>query len=272
MLRRAQFWLCSHSSPFGNASQSDGPGPGPREVVIDPPCRAGEVPGPTPDHPFQSPELDLCRLVHDPRRIADRGPSLLHRRSGGTVFRQHPGGVGHCPPPHLQQRGRFPPSKRIVQICAISLWRTSGGRRRRELVGFGSMAALFSSRAPMEAAKPGSWSRSTDVFCGWQGRRAARRPSGRRPSRFPRPRVPLRGAHINPCGPTGCRQSLHQCQTQGDAYEATRSGIARPGGRRKSLCRERPRPGFEAPGAGLPYDGPSPQDPRTTGHLNTQPI
>ena len=45
-------------------------------------------------------------------------------------------------------------------------------------------------RVAMEAAKPGSWSRSTDVFCGWQGRRAARRPSGRRPSRFPRPRVP----------------------------------------------------------------------------------
>ena len=156
--------------------------------------RAGEVPGPTPGHPFQSPELDLCRLVHDPRRIADRDPSLLHRqpprRSGGTVFRQHPGGVGHCSPAHLQQRGRFPSSKRIVQICAISLWRPSGDRRRRELVGFASMAALFSSRAPMEAAKPGSRSRSTKVFCGWQGRRAARRPSGRRPSRFPRPRVP----------------------------------------------------------------------------------
>ena len=83
----------------------------------------------------------------------------------------------------------------------------------------------------MEAAKPGSRSRSTKVFCGWQGRRAARRPSSRRPSRFPRPRVPLRGARINPCGPTGGQQALHQCQTQGDAHEATRSGIARPGGR-----------------------------------------
>ena len=124
----------------------------------------------------------------------------------------------------------------------------------------------------MEAAKPGSRSRSTKVFCGWQGRRAARRPSSRRPSRFPRPRVPLRGARINPCGPTGCRQALHRYQTQGDAHEATRSGIARPGGRRKSLGRERPRPDVEAPGAGLPYDGPSPQTPRTTGHLNTQPI
>ena len=69
-------------------------------------------------------------------------------------------------------------------------------------------------------------------FVGGQGRRAARRPSSRRPSRFPRPRVPLRGAHINPCGPTGCRQALHQCQTQGDAHEATRAGIARPAGGR----------------------------------------
>ena len=81
MLRRAEFWPCSNESPFGNASQSDGPGPGPREVVIDPPCRAGEVPGPTPDHPFQSPGLDLRRLVHDPRRIADRDPSLIHRQA-----------------------------------------------------------------------------------------------------------------------------------------------------------------------------------------------
>ena len=93
-----------------------------------------------------------------------------------------------------------------------------------------------------------------------------------RPSaqRFPRLRVPLRGAHINPCGPTGCRQALHQYQTQGDAHEATRSGIAWPGGRRKSLGRERSC--FEAPGTGLPYAGPNPQDARTTGHLNTQPI
>ena len=151
MLRWVEFWLCWKASPFGNASQSDGPGPGPREVVLDPPCRAGEVPGPTPGHPFQSPELDLCRLVHDPRRIADRDPSLLHRppprRSGGTVFRQHPGGVNHCSPAHPQQRGRFPLSERTVQICAISLWRTSGSRPRRELVGFASMAALFSSGA-----------------------------------------------------------------------------------------------------------------------------
>ena len=43
-------------------------------------------------------------------------------------------------------------------------------------------------------------------------------------------------------------------------------------GRRKSLGRERPRPGFEAPGAGPPPDGRNPQDARTTGHLNTQPL
>ena len=165
--------------------------------------------------------------------------------------------MNHCSPAHPQQRGRFPPSKRIVQICAISLWRTSGGRPRRELVGIRLNDRLI--RFPpvaMEAAKPGSRSRSTESFL-WvvQGRRAARRPSGRRPSRFPRPRVPLRGARINPCGPTGCQQALHQCQTQGDAHEATRSGIARPGGRRKSLGRE--RSGFGAPDTGLPYDGPN---------------
>ena len=191
------------------------------------------APGPS----FQSPGLDLCRLVHDPRRIADRDPSLLHRppprRNGGTVFRQHPGGVGHCSPAHPQQRGRFPSSKRIVQICAILLSRPSGGRRRRELVGVRlNDRPLQFPRPAMEAAKPGSRSRSTKVFCGWQGRRAARRPSSRRPSRFPRPRVPLRGAHINPCGPSGGQQALHQYQTQGDAHEATRSGIARPDGGR----------------------------------------
>ena len=111
----------------------------PGGLVIDPPGRAGEVLGPTPDHPFQGPELDLCRLVDDPRRIADRDPSLLHRqphrRSGGTVFGQHPGGVGHCSPAHPQQLGRFPLGERTVQICAISLAGPSGGRRRRELVG-----------------------------------------------------------------------------------------------------------------------------------------
>ena len=46
-------------------------------------------------------------------------------------------------------------------------------------------------RPSMEAAKPGSRSRSTDVFL-WvvQGRRVARRPPSRRPSRFPRLPVP----------------------------------------------------------------------------------
>ena len=115
----------------------------------------------------------------------------------------------------------------------------------------------------MEAAQPGSRSRSTKVFCGWQGRRAARRPSGRRPSRFPRPRVPLRGAHINPCGPTGCRQALHQCQTEGDAHEATRSGIARPGGRRKSLGRERAR--FRSSGYRASIRRPKPPGPPNNG-------
>ena len=47
---------------------------------------------------------------------------------------------------------------------------------------------------------------------------------------FPPPPRSTDGAHINPGGPRGCGQPLHQCQTHGDAYEATRSGIARPGG------------------------------------------
>ena len=34
-----------------------------------------------------------------------------------------------------------------------------------------------------------------------------------------------------------------------------------PAGRRKSLGRENPRPGFEAPGAGLPHEGPTPRTP-----------
>ena len=135
------------------------------------------------------------------------------------------------------------------------------------------MTALFSSpHTAMEAARPGSRSRSTDVFCGWfkdGAQRAGRQTVG--PAVFPAPAFHGRSA-INPCGPTGGRQAVHQYQTQGDAHEATRAGIARPGGRRKSLGRERFRPDFEAPGAGLPYDGPNPQNARTTGHLNTQPI
>ena len=66
------------------------------------------------------------------------------------------------------------------------------------------------------------------------------------------------GAHINPCGPTGGRQAVHQCQTQGDAYEATRAGRTQPDA--VELGRALPRPGFGAPGTGLPYDGPNPQD------------
>ena len=200
MLRRGEFWLCSYSSPFGRVGRPDGPGPGPREVVIDPPCRAGEVPGPTPDPPFQSPGLDLCRLVHDPRRIADRDPSLLHRqparRNGGTVFRQHPGGVNHCSPAHPQQRGRFPLSERTVQICTILLSRPSGGRRRRGLVGFGSMTALFQFPARGNGSGQARLQEPLyESFLWVAGRRAARRPSGRRPSRFPAPAFHGRSTH-----------------------------------------------------------------------------
>ena len=84
----------------------------------------------------------------------------------------------------------------------------------------------------MEAAKPGSRSRSTKVFCGWSG--PARSAPPVRPSAqpFSPPPRSTDGAHINPCGPSGCQQALHQCQTQGDAHEATRAGIARPAGGR----------------------------------------
>ena len=44
---------------------------------------------------------------------------------------------------------------------------------------------------------------------------------------FPPPRS-TDGAIWNQSGPSGCRQALHQCQTHGDAYEATRAGRARP--------------------------------------------
>ena len=102
-------------------------------------------------------------------------------------------------------------------------------------------------------------------FFGGRGRRAPRRPSSRRPSRFPRPRVPLRGAHINPCGPTGCRQALHQCQTQGDAHEATRSGIARPAGGR-AWAGSAPGPVSELRALGFHTTAQNPQDARATAH------
>ena len=206
-------------------------------------------------------------------------PSLLHRqphrRSGGTVFRQHPGGVGHCSPAHLQQRGRFPSSKRIVQICAISLWRTSGSRRRRELVGFGSMTASFSSRARQwKRPSPARGAALRKFFCGWQGRRAA--PPPVRPSTqpfSPPPRSTATERTSDPCGPTGCRQVLHQCQTQGDAYEANaiRNSAARPdGGRAWAGNAPAPVSGVRVPDfhttaqtPGRPNNGPPEHPPNT---------
>ena len=72
-----------------------------------------------------------------------------------------------------------------------------------------------------------------------QGRRAARRPSGRRPSRFPCLRVPRTERALSKLAPAAASNPLHRYQTEGDAHEATRSGRARPG-------------------------GPGPQDPRTS--------
>ena len=90
----------------------------------------------------------------------------------------------------------------------------------------------------MEAAKPGSRSRSTKGFCGWSG--PARSAPPVRPSAqpFSPPPRSTDGAHTDRSGPNRLRASPPPCQTQGDAHEATRSGIARPGGRRKSLGRE----------------------------------
>ena len=117
----------------------------------------------------------------------------------------------------------------------------------------------------MEAAQPGSRSRSTKGFCGWSG--PARSAPPVRPSAqpFSPPPRSTDGARINPGGPTGCRQSLHQCQTQGDAYEATRSGIAR--------CRpaEEPGPGTLPPVSELRLPGfhPTAQPPRTPEQRDT---
>ena len=71
---------------------------------------------------------------------------------------------------------------------------------------------------------------SPEVFVG--GSRPARSAPPVKPSAqpFPPPPRSTDGAHINPGGPTGGRQAVHQCQTNGDAYEAKRSGRARPGG------------------------------------------
>ena len=67
-----------------------------------------------------------------------------------------------------------------------------------------------------------------------QSRRAPPRPSTRRLSRFPRLRVPRTErtlTDLEPIWPQRLRQALHQYQTHGDVHEATRAGIARPGGR-----------------------------------------
>ena len=215
--------------------------------------------------------------------------SLIHHESQSIIWKPDSSSRG----PVLRSPGCHPPPL-IVALGSgtAAIWLCCGHRRplasviRRDVTGGKSSLTVAATnigdgtKAPgpfnvrlndrliqfppvaMEAAKPGSRSRSTDVFCGWQGRRAARRPSGRRPSRFPRPRVPLRGAHINPCGPTGCRQALHQYQTQGDAHEATRSGIAR--------CRptEEPGPGtllFRSSGYRASIRRPKPPGPPNNG-------
>ena len=113
------------------------------------PCRAGEVLGPTLGHPFQSPGLAAgSSMTLDASLTVTRPCSTASRTAGAadclqtapwrreSLFSRSPAAARP-----------FPPSKRMVQICTILLSRPSGGRPRRELVGFASMAALFSSRA-----------------------------------------------------------------------------------------------------------------------------
>ena len=143
-----------------------------------------------------------------------------------------------------------------------------GSERRIHLTAgqctFGSMAAC-STAVPSRGNGSGQARLEEPLYgCflwGVQGRRAARRPSSRRPSRFPRLRVPLRGAHINPCGPTGCRQALHQCQTQGDAHEATRSGIARPAAGGRAWAGSAPAPVSELRAPGFHTTAQAPRTP-----------
>ena len=80
-------------------------------------------------------------------------------------------------------------------------------------------------------------------FVGGSGPGRSRRPSSRRPSRCPRPRVSTYGARIKQCGPTGGRQAVHQYRTTEMPMKQREPGEhGRP---RKSLARERPRPGLE---------------------------
>ena len=90
-------------------------------------------------------------------------------------------------------------SLQVKELCKFAPF-PFGGRpgadHAESLLGFGSMAALFSSRAPMEAAKPGSRSRSTKGFCGWSG--PARSAPAVKPSAqpfSPPPRSTARSAH-----------------------------------------------------------------------------
>ena len=63
-----------------------------------------------------------------------------------------------------------------------------------------------------------------------QGRRAARRPPSRRPSRFPRPRVPRTERTLTQVAQGAAGNPSTNARSTGDAYEATRPGRARPGG------------------------------------------
>ena len=83
---------------------------------------------------------------------------------------------------------------------------------------------------------------SPEVFVGGSG--PARSAPAVRPSAqpFSPPPRSTDGAQLTDVAQPGGRQALHQCQTQGDAHEATRAGIARPG-----RTAEEPGPGAPPP-------------------------
>ena len=175
--------------------------PVPGEDVVHPPC---DVPGacvrgvyqhPPSLHPLGGHRVDERALL--------RVELLLRRpKSSLTVAATNIGDVSKPPDPF---------NVRLVNV-----------RLNGRLLQF--------PRPAMEAARPGSRSRSTDVFVGGSGPARTAPPVKPSAQPFPPPLRSTDGAHINPGGPRGCGQPLHQCQTHGDAYEATRSGRARPGG------------------------------------------
>ena len=146
-------------------------------------------------------------------------------------------------------------------------------------------------RPSMEAAKPGSRSRSTDVFCGWfraGAQRAARQAVG--PAVFPASAFHGRSMHDQSgtnLAPTAAGKPSTNARPKEMPMKQREPG--EPGRTAGGRAWAGNAPVSELRGNGLPYDGPNPQeaqtprrpkppggpnpqDARTTGHLNTPPI